>query len=151
MSPDTDRRTLIVANRTASTPALLADVKRRAQEGATFALLIPARDSSQADWTADDAAAMLEKACGTEVDRVDCGSDPGATIKSLVEARMYDEIVVSTAADHHDHWFHHDLPHKVQDMGVAVTVIPPEPDSWGPIEGFPPEWVPHAVPGPGAY
>jgi hypothetical protein len=24
-------------------------------------------------------------------------------------------------------------------------VIPPEPHKWGPIEGFPPDWVPHAA------
>jgi hypothetical protein len=151
MSEEAERRTLVVANRTASTPVLLAEVKRRAAGGATFALLIPAERGEHVDWTPDDACRLLGEACGSEIERVDAGEDAGATIRDLIEEGRYAEILVSTAPEHHVRWRHHDLPHKVQHFGVPVMVIPPEPNSWAPIEGFPPEWSPHAVGGPGAY
>ena len=150
MSAETQRRTLVVANRTASTPALLAEVKRRAAGGATFALMIPAERADHDDWTPDEACRLLGDACGSEIERVDAGEDAGATIHGLVEDGRYAEIVVCTAPEHHARWFHHDLPHKVQHLGVPVMIIPHEP-GWGPIDGFPPEWQPHAVSGPGAY
>jgi hypothetical protein len=141
-----------VANRTASTPALLAEIRRRAAEGARFALLVPPEHGSDVhDWTQDEAADLVTEACREEVERVDCGADAAATIRQLVEDRHYDAIVLSTASEHHARWLHHDLPHRIQHLGVHVTVIPPEPNSWKPIEGFPPEWGPHVIHGPGAY
>jgi hypothetical protein len=151
MSETAEPTTLVVANRTASTPALLAEVKRRAAQGARFAVMVPAERADHPDWTPDDAARLLENACGSEVARVDPGADAAATISELVHDGRYAQILVSTAPEHHARWFHHDLPRRVEHLGVPVTVIPPEPDSWGPIEGFPDQWVPHPVSGPGAY
>ena len=151
MTADPTRRTLVVANRTASTPALLAELGRRAGEGSRFALLVPPeRGRDVHDWTPDEAKRLVERACRGDVERVECGEDAGATIRRLVEERHYDDIVVSTAPEHHARWLHHDLPHRIQHLGVRVTVIPPEP-GWGPIDGFPPEWMPRAVGGLGAY
>src|SRR4051794_37729180 len=55
------RRTLIVANRTASTPLLVHEVERRAAERPTqFALLIPNVSSRKAaDWTLETALRVL--------------------------------------------------------------------------------------------
>jgi hypothetical protein len=65
------RRTLVVANRTAATPLLLDEVKRRAREQPTrFSLLIPNVESPKhADWT-------LEHAVGVITQPAD--GDPGA-------------------------------------------------------------------------
>jgi hypothetical protein len=72
MTQDPTHRTLIVANRTASTPALLAEIKRRAGSGERFALLVPPEKGSDVhDWTLEDATALVEKACGSEVECVD--------------------------------------------------------------------------------
>ena len=152
MAEATAQRTLVVANRTASTPMLLKEVARRSGAGASFALLIPPEKSSDAaDWTPEDARRLVGKACGEEVECIDAGDDAGATIKRLVEEKQFDAILLSTEKEHHARWLHHDLPHRVQHLGVAVTVIPPEPGWIGPIEGFPPEWGLHAIGAPGRY
>jgi hypothetical protein len=58
------RRTLVVANRTASTPDLLTEVDRRAAEQPTaFTLLIPdASKRKAADWTLNEALESLRRA-----------------------------------------------------------------------------------------
>ena len=153
MPEETAHKTLVVANRTASTPELLAELKRRAGAGGTtFTLMIPPEKGKDAhDWTQEDAVRMVGEACGGPVECVDAGEDAGATIKALVEERGVDAIVLSTEREHHARWLHHDLPHRVQHLGVDVTVITPEPGWIGPMEDFPPEWSKHAVGGPGAY
>jgi hypothetical protein len=139
-------RVLVVANLTASTPVLLKEVEQRAATGARFSLLIPPDTRRHAtDWSSEDAVAMLERACKGSVDTVDCGANAAETIHRVVAAGEYDQVILSTPEEHHHVWVHHDLPSRLTDLGVPVAVIPPEPQKWGPIEGFPPDWVPHAV------
>jgi hypothetical protein len=138
-------RVLVVANRTASTPALLKEVEQRASAGSRFSLLIPPDTRKDAtDWSAEDAVGLLERSCKDSVDTVDCGANAADTIHRVVAAGEYDQVIVSTPEEHHHLWFHHDLPSRLTDLGIPVTVIPPEPQNWGPIEGFPPDWVPDA-------
>ena len=143
----TTQKILVVANRTASTPALLGEVQRRAKEGATFALLIPpVHPDDPSDWSADDACSLLERAGAGSVERVDGGDDAALKIHDLVHAREYDGVIVSTVDHHLERWRHHDLPHRLKDLDVPVMLIPPEPGKWGPVQGFPDEWVPNASP-----
>jgi hypothetical protein len=142
---ETARRILIVANRTASTPALLERVRACAREGATFTLLIPPETGDAVDWTTSDACRLLGAACGSPVGTADPGTDAAETVHELVVAGSFDEVILSTQPEHHTRWFHHDLPHRMQHLGIPVTVIPPEAEGWGPIAGFPPDWVPGAV------
>lgn len=151
MTADQSIRTLVVANRTASTPAMLDEVRRRSGAGARFDLMVPPERGDLHDWTPDEAKQMLEEAWHGDVECIEAGDDAGATIRRLVDEARYDYILVSTAPEHHVRWLHHDLPKRIQELPVQVTVIPPEPHSWKPIEGFPPEWGPHPVGGPGAY
>src|SRR4051812_35327725 len=110
MTADTTRRTLIVANRTASTPALLAEVGRRAASGERFALLVPPEKGSDVhDWTPEDATRLVEQACKSDVESIDCGSDAGAAIKELVDEERFAGIILSSAPEHHARWLHHDL------------------------------------------
>jgi hypothetical protein len=145
MTDSTTQAVLVVANSTASTPALLAEVQRRAKAGARFTLMIPPVSDDQSDWTAEDARLLLGRACGAGVECIDAGPNPADTIHRAVAGGDCGEVIVSTRPEHHVLWFHHDLPARLSDLSVPVTVIPPEPDSWGPIEGFPPDWVPHAA------
>jgi len=56
MAAEAERRMLIVANRTASTPAMQAEVKRRSADQAALALLIPPVHGNATDWSAEGAA-----------------------------------------------------------------------------------------------
>jgi hypothetical protein len=142
---DTARRILIVANRTASTPALLEHVRTTAKEGASFVLLVPPETGDAVDWTVDDACSLLGAAAGSTVTTVEPGEDAAQTVHQIVSDGECTEVIVSTQPEHHHRWFHHDLPEKMQDLSIKVTVIPPEPSGWGPISGFPADWVPGAV------
>jgi hypothetical protein len=147
MSTESAPRILVVANRTASTPARLGEVQRRAKEGARFGLLIPpVHPDDPSDWSADDACALLERAGAGAVERVDGGADAALKIHDLVHAREYDAVILSTVGHHLDRWRHHDLPHRLKDLDVPVMLIPPEPGGWGPVQGFPDEWVPSSSP-----
>ena len=143
MSTDTPHRILVVANRTASTPALLGEVERRSGAGTSFGLLVPPDAATHgSDWSGDEAQRLIEQAAGTTVESVDAGPEAAVTVHRLVDEKHYDEIILSTVHHHLERWRHHDLPHRIKELGVPVTVIPPEPQGWGPIDGFPAEWVP---------
>ena len=96
-------RTLIVANRTASTPVLLQEVERRAAERPTsFVLLVP-RGSAE-DWTEAEALRSLRKAArgptgflDADVEGVRAGPDALATIRLQLTSRHFDDVIVSTA------------------------------------------------------
>lgn len=152
MTADATPRTLIVANRTSSTPTLLAEVGRRAAAGERFALMVPPeKGADHQDWTLEDAERMVEEACKGDVECIDAGPDAGYTIKGLVEEQRFAAIIVSTMPEHHARWLHHDLPHKVEHLGVPVVVIPHEADAPIPVE-FPDNWIAkHPLAGTGGY
>jgi hypothetical protein len=146
MSAAKAARILIVANRTSSTPAMLAEVHRRAPTCGGFGLMIPPeRDADAVDWAPEDALRLVGRAAGGEVTPVDTGPDAALTVHDLVAQGDYDEIILATVKEHHHRWHHHRLPDRIQQLGVPVTVIPPELDNWVPVEGFPSEWAPHPV------
>jgi hypothetical protein len=137
---------LVVANRTSSTPALLAVVQQRAATCAGLGVMVPPEGEKGAvDWSLDDAMRLIGRAAGMPVTAVANGPDAAVSVHELVAAGDYDEIILSTVPAHHARWHHHDLPHRIQKLGIPVTVIPPELDDWKPVEGFPQEWAPHPV------
>jgi alkanesulfonate monooxygenase SsuD/methylene tetrahydromethanopterin reductase-like flavin-dependent oxidoreductase (luciferase family) len=137
------RRLLVVANRTESAPRLLEEVKARAQAGCQIALMVPPERHPEApDWTPEAALRLVGRAAGEgNVTLVDCGDDAAATIGALVERSECDEILLCTPREHHEHWHRHTLPKRIQDVGVPVTVIPPDSSGWSYTHGFPPEWT----------
>jgi hypothetical protein len=146
MSETTAPTILVVANRTSSTPALLAEVQRRAATCAGIGVMVPPEaDKEGEDWSLDDALRLIARAAGMPVTAVPNGPDAAVAVHDLVAGGEYDEIILATVPAHHARWHHHDLPHRIQQLGIPVTVIPPELDDWRPVDGFPPEWAPHAV------
>jgi hypothetical protein len=142
MSETTPAAVLIVANRTTSTPAMLAEVDRRAGT-CSFGLMVP--PDADHDWSEEDALRLVGRVARAEIAAVEPGDDAALTVHDLVDRGEYTEIILSTRPTHHAHWHRHKLPDRIQQLGVPVTVIPPEIDNWGPVEGFPADWTPHAA------
>jgi hypothetical protein len=129
MSTADEPRILVIANRTASTPVMLDTIGERARAGASFTLLIPPESGHHDDWSQDVAVELVGRAAGGDVASLDAGADPLDTVHRAVSDGEFDELIVCTAPAHLARWVHHDLPHRLQHLGLPVLVIPPEHDA----------------------
>jgi hypothetical protein len=128
MEDSRPRTILVVAHRTAATPPLLAEVRRRASEGACrFALLVPRpfwdADTEESAITLELAIPLLEAEAGGHVEGLVGTEDPFAAVCAALKAHPYDEIIISTLPAHVSHWLHVDLPARVRRLGLPVTVV----------------------------
>ena len=127
--PNADQsRILVIANRTSSTPTLLHKVSERARAGATFTLLIPPDHGGHDDWSQEVALELLGRAADGDLATLACGDDPLDTVHRAVSDGEFDELMVCTSPAHLARWVHHDLPHRLQHLGLPVVVISPEAD-----------------------
>ena len=131
-------RVLVVANRTAATPALLEAVRARAAEGpCAFTLLVPNSahglhrvvdpedtDMSEAQASIDLAVPLLEEAAGgARVEGLVGDSDPFNAIQDAVNLHGFDEIIVSTLSPRVSRWLRMDLPRRLTVLGLPVTTV----------------------------
>ena len=128
MSFDAPTRVLIVANRTAATPLLLNAVRARAARSpCTFTLLVPRPywdpDTEEAEATLELAIPLLDEAAGTHVQGIIGDSDPFVAVRDTVTRLEIDEIVVSTLPARVSRWLRRDLPRRVQEFGLPVTIV----------------------------
>jgi hypothetical protein len=128
MESSSPRRVLIVANRTAATPALIDAVRKRGEQTpCQFTLLVPRTfwdaDTEESAITLELAIPLLEEAAQSHVEGLIGDSDPLAAVTGALDQHAYDEIIISTLPARVSHWLHLDLPAKVQRLGLPVTVI----------------------------
>src|SRR5687767_15045529 len=119
---------LIVAHRTAATPPLLEQVRRRASEGpCRFTLLVPRPlwdpDTEESALTLELAIPLLEEAAGSRVEGLVGDNDPFHAVSDALAQGRYEEVIISTLPARVSHWLHIDLPARVQRLGLPVTVV----------------------------
>jgi hypothetical protein len=125
MEAQDPRRILVAAHRTASTPLLLAEVRRRAQEGFKFDLLVPdLQEGEDPEDTLAMALPLLQEAAGAPIEATaEQGTDPWEALQRAVETGKYQEVIISTLPLGVSRWLERDLPSRARKLGVPVTVV----------------------------
>lgn len=137
MESSSPARVLVVAHKTAATPALIAAVRERAARGpASFTLLVPNAahglhrvvdaedaDHSEAEQIVELALPLLEEAAGGPVEGKVGDATPLDAIADAVNADGYDEIIISTLPAKVSRWLKLDLPSKITGLGLPVTTV----------------------------
>lgn len=142
------QKVLVVANRTADSPELIAALRERAAGAPTgFTLLVPAVPHGLA-WAADmkagwtEAAGRAERAAeqmresGLALEEVIVGDpDPFAAVGDALHAREFDEVVVSVLPRAISRWLAVGLPARLRraiDLPVAQVTASSQPQPAAP-------------------
>ena len=130
-------RVLVVAHKTAATPALIEAVRERAARGdAAFTLLIPHAapglhkvtdpedaDHGEAEAILELALPLLREAAGAEVEGIVGDPSPMNAIQDAINLRGFDEVIISTLPTRVSKWLKLDLPSKAAGLGLPVTTV----------------------------
>ena len=124
------RRILVVANRTAATPALIEAVRARARRGrCSFALLVPQLacevpfGDEEARKTLELAIPLLEEAAGDTVTPIIGPADALLAVERVLVRERFDEVIVSTLPERVSAWLKRDLPSRIERLELPVTVV----------------------------
>jgi hypothetical protein len=137
MESSSPTRVLVVAHKTAATPALIQAVRERAQRGpCTFTLLVPNathglhkvvdpedQDVGEAQTVLDLALPLLEQAAGSSVEGIVGDPNPMNAVQDAINLNGFDEVIISTLSSKASRWLKLDLPSKVAGLGLPVTTI----------------------------
>jgi hypothetical protein len=137
MESSAPARVLVVAHKTAATPALIEAVRDRAARGpATFTLLVPnpahglhavvdPEDvaESEGQQVLELALPLLEDAAGGHVEGMVGDPSPMNAIQDAINIRGFDEVIISTLPARVSKWLKLDLPSKVTGLGLPVTTV----------------------------
>jgi uncharacterized membrane-anchored protein len=129
---------LVVAHRTAATPALLQAIRERAARGSTrFHLLVP-NPAEHAELTEEErqkkhlegdhvlalALPLIDEAAGSHTTgSVSLRHDPMDAIEETLKNGDFHEMILSTLPRSVSRWLHVDLPHRVAHLGLPVTTV----------------------------
>ncbi|HET9155000.1 MAG TPA: hypothetical protein VFN85_12925 [Solirubrobacterales bacterium] len=134
---ENERKVLVVANRTADSPELIAALRERAAGAPTsFTLLVPAVPHGLS-WAADMKAGWAEavgraeraadriRGCSLELEETIVGDpDPFAAVGDVLHAREFDEIVVSVLPRTISRWLVLGLPARLRrSVDLPVTQV----------------------------
>jgi hypothetical protein len=133
-------RVLVVAHKTAATPALLEAVRERAARSpATFTLLVPNAahglhrvvdpedvEATEAQDVLALALPLLEEAAGAPVEGMIGAPAPLEAVQDAINLRGFDEIIVSTLPRRLSAWLRRDLVRRIERLGLPVTAIVPD-------------------------
>ena len=128
---------LIVANQTATSPALIAELQERTRRDAVrLHLVVPALNSRLRHWLSDsDQAVRLAQQRGEDARSVMAAHGVWVSVEvgdsvpihAIADALAYfpaDEILISTLGAHRSHWLERDLINRSrQRFGVAVAHV----------------------------
>jgi hypothetical protein len=137
MESSSPARVLVVAHKTAATPALIEAVRERAARGpAKFTLLVPnpvhglhtvvdAEDveESEGQTVLELAVPLLEDAAGAPVEGMVGDPSPMNAIQDAINLHGFDEVIISTLPARVSKWLKLDLPSKVTGLGLPVTTV----------------------------
>jgi hypothetical protein len=140
-------RVLVVAHKTAATPALIDAVRERAARGpASFTLLVPNvahglhkvvdaedQETSEAEQVLALAVPLLEDAAGGPVEAMVGDASPLDAIHDAVNLHGFDEIIISTLPTRVSKWLKLDLPSKLAGLGLPVTTITAKEGAAAPV------------------
>jgi uncharacterized membrane-anchored protein len=131
-------RILVVAHRTAATPALLDAIRQRAARGpATFHLLVP-NPAGHAELNEAErrqrhlegervlalALPLIDEAAGTHAEgSVSIRHDAMDAIEETLKDGDFQEIILSPLPRSVSRWLHLDLPSRVGHLGLPVTTV----------------------------
>ncbi len=137
MESSTPARVLVVAHKTAATPALIEAVRDRAQRGpAAFTLLVPNpahglhalvdpedQEESEGQTVLDLAIPLLEDAAGGPVEGLVGDPSPMNAIQDAINIHGFDEVIISTLPARVSKWMKLDMPSNVTGLGLPVTTV----------------------------
>ena len=137
MESSSPARVLVVAYKTAATPALLEAVRERAARGpAAFTLLVPNPahglhavvdpedvEQTEGEQVLELAIPLLEDAAGGPVEGIVGDPSPMNAIQDAINLHGFDEVIISTLPARVSKWLRLDLPSKVTGLGLPVTTV----------------------------
>jgi len=139
MEASSTARVLVVAHKTAATPALMSAIRERAARGpARFHLLVPNPhhpdlrhpsevvhpNVTEGEQVLALALPLIEEACGGPADgSVSPRHNPMDAIEETLHDEDFDEIILSTLPHAVSRWLHLDLPHRVAHLGLPLTTV----------------------------
>src|SRR4051794_8170884 len=130
---------LVVAHKTAATPALLETIRVRAQKSpARFHLLVPnpvpaefhslhperPLRMTEGEQVLALALPLIDEASGQHATgTVSTRHDPMDAIEEPLAEGDFDEIILSPLPRSVSRWLHIDLPHRVAHLGLPLTTV----------------------------
>jgi hypothetical protein len=137
MESSTPARVLVVAYKTAATPALIEAVRERAARSpARFTLLVPNPahglhavvdpedvEQSEGQQVLELAIPLLEEAAGGPVEGLVGDPSPMNAIQDAINIHGFDEVIISTLPARVSKWLKLDLPSKITGLGLPVTTV----------------------------